>query len=69
MIKVIQIFYFTATKESIEEFENKNPGYFNCVKTFDYLNHPEIRQYIANSTYYITHISQLRPHLRAKKKA
>lgn len=64
-----QIFYFTATKDSIENLERTTPGFFNMVKTFDYLDHPKIRKYIANSTYYINHISQLRPHLKAKLEA
>lgn len=61
-----QIFYFTATKDSIDSLEKRTPGFFNLVKTFDYLDHPQIRKYIANSTYYINHIDQLKPHLKAK---
>lgn len=61
-----QIFYFTATKENIDKLEKQTPGYFDVVKTFNYLEHPDIRKYIANSTYMINHIEQLRPHLRAK---
>lgn len=59
------IYYFTATGDSLDDL-SKLPGYLDAVKVFDYLEHPEIRRYISNSTYYISHISQLRPHLRAK---
>ena len=65
----IQIFYFTATEESIVSLEEKRPGYFDNVTTFNYLNHPQIKKYVAKSTHYITHIAQLRAHLRAKKEA
>lgn len=64
-----QIFFFTATTDSIEKLERRSPGYFNKVSVFNYLEHPEIRQYIANSTYYIRHIDQVRSHLRYRKKA
>ena len=65
----IKIFYFTATEDSIVNLEDKRPGYFDNVTIFNYLNHPQIRKYVANSTHYITHIAQLREHLRAKKEA
>ena len=65
----IKIFYFTATEDSIVNLEEKRPGYFDNVVTFNYLNHPQIRKYVSNSTYYITHIAQLREHLRAKKES
>lgn len=60
-----RIYYFTATSESVDELR-KSPGYMTVVKTFDYMKHPNIRKYVANSTYYINHIDQLRPHLRSK---
>ena len=60
-----RIFYFTATKVSIDSLEKKG-GYLDVVKTFDYLDHPEIRKYVANSTYYIHNINQLRTHFKAK---
>lgn len=62
----VQTFYFTATKDSIDKFEKKHPGHFNLIEVFDYLNHPKIRKYIARSTYYISHLDQLRPHLKAR---
>lgn len=61
-----QIFYFSATRENIDKLEKYTPGYFNHVQVLDYLNHPEIRKYIAKSTYFINHISQLRSHLKAR---
>lgn len=62
-----RIYFFTATKDKVDEFEKKNPGFFNKVKVFDYMNYPNIRKYIARSTYYITNLDQLKPHLKAKK--
>lgn len=61
-----QIFYFTATQERLLKLEKKVPGYLSAVKTFDYSEHPRIRKYVANSTYLIKHIEQLRPHLKSK---
>lgn len=63
------IYYFTATRESLDELASKSSQYFNVVKTFNYLDHKDVRQYIASATYYINHLDQIRPHLRAKKKA
>jgi len=60
------IYYFTATKESIEKLEEKAPGYLSKTLIFDYLNHPEIRKYQVKSTYYISNSFQLRVHLKAK---
>lgn len=61
-----QVFYFTATKENIDKLEARTPGYFSIVETFNYLDHPDIRKYVANSTYLISHLNQLRPHFQAK---
>lgn len=63
-----QIFYFTATNESIEKL-GKHGGYLDNIKVFNYIGHPEIREYIANATYYINNIEQLRPHLKAKRES
>ena len=60
------IYYFTATRESLDRLEEEMPGYMNNVKEFDYLEHPKIRRYEAKSTYYISHLNQLRMHLQAK---
>ena len=49
--------------------EKRRPGYFDNVTVFNYLNHPEIRKYVANTTHYITHIAQLREHLKSKKES
>lgn len=62
-----QIFYFTATDENLILLEKKHPGVLKYVKTFDYREHPEIRKYITLSEYRINHISQIRPHLKARK--
>lgn len=62
----VQIFYFTATRENIDKMEKNTPGYFNKLAIFDYLEHPEIRKYVTNSTYFINHINQLKPHLSSK---
>lgn len=61
-----QIYYFTATKDNIYNLEIKKPGTLEYVKVFDYLNYPNIRRYVASSTYLINHIDQIRPHLKAK---
>ncbi|HHT97316.1 MAG TPA: DEAD/DEAH box helicase family protein [Clostridiales bacterium] len=61
-----KIYYFTATKKNIDNLELSKPGTLEYVKIFDYLNHPKIRKYIVKSTYFINHIEQLRPHLKAK---
>lgn len=60
-----RIFYFTATKVSIDKLAEKG-GYLDVVETFDYLNHPDVRKCVSNSTYYINNISQMRPHFRAR---
>lgn len=65
----IQIFYFTATQESIDSLEKRKPGYLKYIKVFDYLNRKDIVKYVAKTTHYISHINQLRVHLRAKKES
>lgn len=62
-----QIFYFTATKDSLIEFKRKFlPELLDNVSIFDYLEHPKIKQYMALSEYKINHIEQIRPHLKAR---
>lgn len=65
----IQKFYFTAARSSIDKLEKRMPSIFDNFKVFDYLDHPEIRKYVANSVYYINHIAQLRVHFKAKLEA
>lgn len=65
----IQIFYFTATQESIDSLEKRKPGYLKYITIFDYLSHEDIVKYVAKTTHYISHINQLRVHLRSKKEA
>lgn len=62
----IDIYYFTATEHSILELEKKAPGHLTKVKQFNYLNHPKIRRYEAKSIYYVSHIEQIRVHLKAR---
>lgn len=62
----IDIYYFTATDSSILRLEKNSPGHLTKVKEFNYLNHPEIRKYEAKSIYYISHIEQVRIHLRSR---
>lgn len=64
-----QIFYFTATKENLDDWERKQPGSLIYVKTFDYREHPDIKRYMALSEYKINHIEQIRPHLKARKRS
>lgn len=61
-----KIYYFTATKESIDKLEKRAPGYLSKTLIFDYLNHPKIRKYQVRSTYYINNSHQLKLHLKAK---
>lgn len=60
------IFYYTATKHNLAELEKSKPGIMRYIKTFDYRNHPDIRKYMALSEYKITHIEQIRAHLKAR---
>lgn len=62
-----QIFYFTATDEYLLKLQKKYPEVLREVTVFDYSNHPKIRKFITLSEYKINHISQIRPHLRARK--
>lgn len=62
----IQIYYFTATADNLIKFGKQFPDYLEAVTVYNYLNHPNIRKYVVNSTYYINHIEQIRPHLQAK---
>lgn len=64
--KGVQIYYFTATIDNLNKLESQFPGYLGAVTTYNYLDHPKIRKYVAKSTYYINHIEQIRPHLKAK---
>lgn len=64
-----QIFYFTATDENLDALERRQPGIMQNVKTFNYLNHPDIKQYMALSEYKINYIEQIRPHLKARIKS
>lgn len=64
-----KIFYFTATEERLLNLEERVPGYLSVVTTYDYSTHSEIKRYVADSTYMISHIEQLRPHLKARHEA
>lgn len=64
-----QIFYFTATDENLLKLEKQHPKIFKCIDVFDYRNHKSIRKFITLSEYKINHISQIRPHLRARKES
>lgn len=64
-----QIFYFTATAENLKILENKQPNIFQYIKIYNYLEHPEIRQYMTLSEYKINGIEQIRPHLKARIKS
>lgn len=61
-----QIFYFTATPDYLNELEKKNPGVLKNIDVYNYLEHPDIRKYIALSEYKINGLDQIRPHLRAR---
>lgn len=61
-----QIYYFTATKENIDKLELQKPGTLEYVKIFNYLDRPDIRRYVVNSTVFINHLEQIRPYLKSK---
>lgn len=61
-----QIFYFTATDENLKTLKQKQPEIMKDVKVFNYLNHPDIKRYMALSSYKINHLDQIRPHLKAR---
>lgn len=61
-----KLYYFTATKDSLEDLDVRLPGYMGNVNVFDYIEHPKIRRYEVKSLYYIRHLIQLRTHLSAK---
>lgn len=61
-----QIYYFTATRENIDILAKKNPDMLENIDVYNYLDHPEIRKYIALSEYKINGIDQIRPHLKAR---
>lgn len=61
-----EIYYFTATRKNIDMLAKKNKDMFKNIEVYDYLEHPEIRKYIALSEYKINGIDQIRPHLKAR---
>lgn len=65
----VTMYYFTATKDSISLLEEKTPGRLSDIKILDYLDHPDIRKYVAKSTHYVSHIEQTRAYLAARKEA
>lgn len=63
-----EIYYFTATDEHLEKFtDNRDPNFFEDVKVFNYLNHPNIVKHMVLSSYKINGLEQVRPHLKARK--
>lgn len=61
-----EIYYFTATRRNIDLLAKKNKDMLDNIEIYDYLEHPEIRRYIALSEYKINGIDQIRPHLKAR---
>lgn len=64
-----KIYYFTATRESIDKLEKNNKGYLENVEIYDYLEHPEIVRYVSKLTIYISHIGQARIYIRSAKES
>lgn len=62
----IKIYYFTATSDSLDKLESEVSGYFGAVTSYNYLEHPKIRKYVARSTYFVSNVEEIRPHLKAK---
>ena len=65
----VVMYYFTATKDSISLLEEITPGRLDDIKIIDYIDHPDIRKYVAKSTHYVSHIEQTRVYLAARKEA
>lgn len=61
-------YYFTATDEHLTRIQEESGDLFDNISTFNYLDHPDIVQNIAISSYKINSIEQVRPHLKAKLK-
>lgn len=59
--------YFTATDEYIEGFKLRSSELFNNLRIFNYLDHPDIVKHLTLSSYKISGLEQVRPHLIAKK--
>lgn len=64
-----QLYYFTATKENLVNLQKKESESLRNVEVYDYLEHPEIKQYMALSEYKINGVEQIRPHLKARIKS
>ena len=64
-----EIYYFTATKENLEALKKKDPSALRNVTTYNFLDHPDIKQYMALSEYKINGVEQIRPHLKARIKS
>jgi len=64
-----QLYYFTATKENLISLQKKEPESLRNIKVYDYLDHPEIKQYMTLSEYKINGVEQIRPHLKARMKS
>lgn len=61
----ITIYYFTATTEHLEALFKKDSSKFDNIKTFNYLEYPNVKKYTSKSTYTINHLGQIQNHLRA----
>lgn len=64
-----EIYYFTATREHLDLLAKKDSTIFRNITVFDYLNHPDIKRYMALSEYEIERLEQIRPHLKARLKS
>lgn len=62
-------YYFTATDEHLSEFTKRSEDFFDDVKVFNYLNHPDIVRHMTLSSYKISGLEQVRPHLKARKES
>lgn len=62
-------YYFTATDEHIKKLQKINDKILENVKFFNYLDHPEIVKHMVLSSYKISNLEQIRPHLKARKES
>lgn len=62
-------YYFTATDEHLENFKKTSESLFNNLNVLNYLDHPKIIKHLTLSSYEITGLEQVRPHLVARKES
>lgn len=62
-------YYFTATDEHLSDFTKKKEDFFKNVMVLNYLDHPDIVKHMTLSSYKISGLEKVRPHLKARKES